>query len=149
MTRFKLKIKSNDCIEIWQNNECLAESDDFKEALTYIATLIVKGNIKKYKVVGWEKGKSKELTSFDPHAVIKDNPNIEFDDEDDDEEFERRGGRRSRRSRENRRRFSNYDDDDDDFQHSSNRWVYTPRYTRDDYAKIGQNFADELSNRND
>lgn len=146
MTRFKIKIKSEDCIEIWQNKECLAESDDFKEVVTYIAHLIIEDKIDKYKVITWEKGKTQELTNFDPHAIIKDNPNIKFeDDEDDEDDYE--DNRRFRRGK--RRRSLSHFDDEDDSESTPQRWVYQPRYTADDYSRIGKRLADELSNRND
>jgi len=144
MTKFKIKVKSSDCIEIWKNRDCLAESDDFKEVLTYIATLIVKENISKYKIVVWEKGKTQELSNFNPNAIIKDNPDIEFDEEDDDDDIERHS-RRNRRHR----NFSDFEDENDDERRPSQRWTYQPRYTTDDYSRIGKRLADELSNRND
>lgn len=131
MTKFRLKVKG-ETIKIYRNNEFLGESEDFKEVLTFISQLIIQERIKKYKIYVLEKGKTRQLTNVNPEAIIKDNPNIEFEDDDDDD----------------------FDDDDDDIsvrgkvprsERTRKVFNYTSRYSFEDYVNLGQRIADELS----
>ena len=134
MTKFKLKI-SGKSIEIFQNDEAIGEGDDYKEVLAYVATLIVKKNIDDYEVWLHEKGEKVKLNekNFDPETIVKNSKKIKIEDDEDDDDNNDNGP-----SNQNRNHRTS-------IREEKPRFVYTPKYTDQDYSNIGKKLRASLS----
>lgn len=160
MTSFKIKFGNKEHV-IYQNGDEIASTSDTKEAVAYIAHIILKERIKNYEIKLVERGDVETLENFNPQEVLK-NTDYDFDDDDDsdDDNNHRRGRGRNRHSDSDddnnrfRRNFSRRDRDRErEFEEREreteqrNVITYTPRHnTRENWENFGLRLSDALNN---
>jgi hypothetical protein len=133
MTKFKLKITSNN-IEIFQDGKPLAEGDNYKEVLAFIAETILEEDLEDdFEIYISEKGNTEKLENFDPKAIAKFSKKIKVEDDDEDD---------SKKSS----KISKLKDRDKE-KDLPKQFIYTPKYSSMDYQEIGLKYKDVLERK--